>query len=508
MENHTRRAFLKKISLMASTGGTFSLLPSCTLTDKKHMNVGIKSELWQMGASDIANAIRKRIITSQEVVQAHLERIKTVNGKVNAVTLVLEKESLRAAKEADIALNKGAFVGPLHGVPITIKENIDLAGSPTTGGVAEYKNRVAQVDAPHIAQLKRAGAIPIARTNLPDMGLRWHTDSGLRGATRNPWDSSLTPGGSSGGEAVALATGMTPLGLGNDYGGSVRYPAQCCGITSIRPSRGRVAFASSFAIQEYSMTLQFFYVQGPMARNVADLRLALRNMSGPDARDPWWTPAPLEVQNAGEPVKVALSVDPGKQGVDPDVADGVRKAAQVLVDAGYIVEEMDPPVVQEAAELWAKLVGAEVRVLMLDSLKKVISHDALEFLYQFLAGIPEIDLPTYMREFANRNAIARKWTKFAERYPLILGPVSTMPPFLVGRDLAGVDAVQEFRNSLRLVVSVNLLGLPAVVVPVGLSKGIPQGVQIIGPMYREDLCFDAAERIERILRMPAPIDPN
>jgi amidase len=508
MRNQTRRDFLKTMAFATASCGAFSLLPSCAFTDKKGENVAIESELWQIGASDLADAIRKRIVTSQEVVQAHLERIKAINGQLNAVTLVLEEESLRAAKEADMALNKGAVVGPLHGVPMTIKENIDLAGSPTTVGVVAYKNRIAQVDAPHIAQLKRAGAIPIARTNLPDMGLRWHTDSGLRGATRNPWDSSLTPGGSTGGEAVALATGMTPLGLGNDYGGSLRYPAQCCGITSIRPSRGRVAYASSFATQEFPMTLQFFYVQGPMARNVADLRLALRNMSGPDARDPWWTPAPLEGQNVAEPIKVALSVDPGNQGVDPDVANGVRKAAQVLVDAGYIVEEMDPPAVQEAAELWAKLVGAEVRVLMLDNLKKVMSSDALKFLNQFLAGIPEIGLATYMREFADRNAIARKWTQFAERYPLILGPISTMPPFPVGRDLAGVDAVKEIRDSLRLVVSVNLLGLPAVVVPVGLSKGIPQGVQIIGPMCREDLCFDAAERIERILRMPTPIEPN
>jgi len=219
MRNQTRREFLKTMGFAAASGGVFSLFPSCAFTDKQGGNVAIESELWKIGATDIANAIRKRIVSSQEVVQAHLERIKAVNGTLNAVTIVLEEEALRAAKEADMALNKGAVVGPLHGIPMTIKENIDLAGSPTTAGVVAYKNRVAQVDAPHIAQLKRAGAIPIARTNLPDMGLRWHTDSGLRGATRNPWDSSLTPGGSSGGEAVALATGMTPLGLGN-YGTS------------------------------------------------------------------------------------------------------------------------------------------------------------------------------------------------------------------------------------------------------------------------------------------------
>lgn len=196
--------------------------------------------LWQLSASSLAKAIREKKVSSQEVVQAHLDRMEAVNHKVNAVTVVLEKEDLRAASDADKKISTGENLGPLRGVPITVKEAIDVVGSATTFGVVDLKDSMPETDAPVVSHLKRAGAIPIGRTNLPDFGLRWHTNNDLRGATLNPWDPSRTPGGSSGGEAVAIATGMSPLGIGNDMGGSLRYPAQCCGITALRPSLGRV----------------------------------------------------------------------------------------------------------------------------------------------------------------------------------------------------------------------------------------------------------------------------
>src|SRR5438270_2945424 len=199
-----------------------------------------KTTLWQLGATELADVIRKRSASSREVVQAHLERIDAVNPKVNAVTTTLAEEALAAADAADAALGQGAGASPLHGVPFTVKENIDVAGSATTWGAAMLGQQVASEDAPHIANLRAAGAIPIARTNMPDFALRWHTDSGVAGPTQNPWDASVTPGGSSGGEAAALITGMTPLGVGNDLGGSLRWPAQCCGISSLKPSLGRV----------------------------------------------------------------------------------------------------------------------------------------------------------------------------------------------------------------------------------------------------------------------------
>jgi len=468
----------------------------------------MKGELWSLGVTDLAKAIREKKVSSREVIQAHLDRIEAINHSLNAVTVVLTAESLRAAEAADETLSAGGTLGPLHGVPMTVKENIDLAGSPTTQGLIALKEAIPPLEAPHVTQLKQAGAIPIGRTNLPDFGLRWHTDNALRGATRNPWDPSRTPGGSSGGDAVAVATGMTPLGLGNDYGGSLRFPSQCCGITAIRPTCGRVAWASSLIPFELPITIQLFAVQGPMARHVRDLRLALKAMSGSDARDPWWTPAPHHGPPVGEPIKVAVSVDPGNQGVDTAVAAGVRKAAELLSAAGYAVEEIDPPAIAEAADIWVQLVAADTREVFLNLFKELASPEAFAFLNRLMELTPQSDLSSYIQGLATRNRIARQWSQFALRYPLILGPVSTAPPFPVGYDLAGENEVRALLSAMRLVTSVNLLGLPSVALPVGLADGIPLGVQIIGARYREDLCLDAAEAIERGAGVLTPIDPK
>jgi amidase len=465
----------------------------------------MQNELWRLGIVELAKAIREKRVSSREVIQAHLDRINAVNSKLNAVTVVLDEEALRAAEAADQALAKGATLGPLHGIPMTVKENIDLSGSPTTQGVVALKEALPPAESPHATHLKRAGAIPIGRTNLPDFGLRWYTDNALRGATKNPWDATRTPGGSSGGDAVALATGMTPLGLGNDYGGSLRYPSQCCGTTAIRPTFGRVARASSLAPAEFPITIQLFAVQGPMARHVQDLRLALEVMSGPDARDPWWTPAPLVGPTVEKPIKVAVSTNPGNSGIDSNVAAGVRKAAQLLSAAGYVVEEVDPPAIAEAMDIWSQLVVADIRAAFLPAMKETASPDALTFLDHFLGLRPESTLPSYIQALAERNRIARAWAQFALQYPLILGPVATIQPFPIGYDIAGKAQVQELLHTMRLVVSVNLLGLPSVAVPVGVAGGLPQGVQIIGSRYREDLCLDAAEAIERQVGVLTPI---
>lgn len=463
--------------------------------------------LWTWSASELAAAIREKRVSSREVVRAHLERIEVVNGDVNAVTVVLADEARARAAAADEAVAHGEALGPLHGVPMTVKENVDLAGSATTYGVRALVDAVPPVDAPHVAQLVRAGAIPLARTNLPDFGLRWHTDNALRGATRNPWDPSRTPGGSSGGEAAALATGMTPLGNGNDYGGSLRIPSQFCGVAALRPTLGRVPNAAALALGEPLPTLQLFMVQGPMARHVCDLRLAIELMSGRDARDPWWTPAPRTGEPVEPPVRVAMSVDPAGQGVHPDVAAGIRRAGEALADAGYAVEETEPPAVAEAADLWAELVFAELRVAMLPLLRPMLCADAARFLDLAIERAPKRDLAGYAGGLAARYGIARKWTEFHARRPLVLGPVCTEPAFPLGRDLEGSDAIAELLRAMRLVTTVNLLGLPAAAVPVGVQAGLPQGVQLIADRYREDLCLDAAQAIEDRLGARAPIDP-
>ncbi len=369
------------------------------------------TEWWRLGASDLAKAIRTRKASSREVVQAHLDRIAAVNPRLNAVTVVLADEALSAADAADRAVAGGGEIGPLHGVPMTVKENIDVTGTATTQGLPAMAEAIPPVDAPHIRQLKAAGAILIGRTNLPDFGLRWHTDNGLRGATKNPWDGSRTPGGSSGGEAASLATGMTPLGMGNDLGGSLRWPSQCNGTAALKPTLGRVADASALAPADAPIGFQLLAVQGPMARHVRDLRLAFDSMCAADARDPWWTPAPLRGPELARPVRVAVTVDPAGKGVHPDVAAGVRKAASALGAAGYAVEEVEPPMVAEATACWGALVTGEIQAAFLPLMEQAASPDTLTFLRSALEAIPPPDYAGYVGGLAARLGIARAWAQ-------------------------------------------------------------------------------------------------
>ena len=294
----------------------------------------LPAELWRAGAAQLAAAIRAREVSSRETIEAHLARIEAVNPRLNAVTVVLAEEALAAAERADEAIARGEAIGPLHGVPCTIKENIEVAGSATTNGILSLADAYAQRDAPAVERLREAGAIVIGRTNMPDLGMRWYSASTLWGATLNPWDADRTPGGSSGGEAAALASGMTPLGLGNDYGGSLRYPSQCCGTAALKPGYGRIAMTPREGMPDPAPSGELFTVTGPMARHIADLRLAFAVLAAPDPRDPRLAPAPLDGP-VGELPRVAFTVDPGGLGVDERVAEGVRRAADALAGAGY-----------------------------------------------------------------------------------------------------------------------------------------------------------------------------
>jgi amidase len=337
----------------------------------------ISTQLWQLGPRELADGIRKRSFSSVETVQAHLDRIAEVNPSLNALTRVLEEEALAAAAEVDAGLARGDSPGPLAGVPFTVKENIDLAGTATTWGVAALARAEAPVDAPQVANLRQAGAIPVGRSNMPDFALRWHTDNALHGATVNPFDSSVTPGGSSGGEAVALATGMTPLGLGNDLGGSLRWPAQCCGVACIRPTLGRVPSATVIEPSDALIGLQLMNAQGPMARRVDDLRLALQLMARQSDRDPWYVPAPLGNRDNGR-LRVAVVRDPAGAGVEPSIAEAVDRAARALREAGHTLADAEPPGVAEAARGWGILIAADVeRMTPAESLVDLLGHNPI-----------------------------------------------------------------------------------------------------------------------------------
>ena len=468
----------------------------------------MSNELWTMGAGDLAAAIRGRKVSSREVVEAHLARIDAQNPEINAVVARLDESALTAADAADRALAAGGDVGPLHGVPMTVKENIDVAGSATTQALVVLKDALPLADAPHVAQLRAAGAIPIGRTNLPDLGMRWHTDNALRGATLNPWARNRTPGGSSGGEAAALATGMTPLGLGNDYAGSLRWPSQCCGTAALKPGAGRVPAASMMPVPfPPALAIQLFAVQGPMARHVRDLRLAFASMCAPSPSDPDSVPAPLEGPTPVGPPHVSVVIEAAAERVDPHVAEGVRHAAEALADAGYVVEERTPPSLERAAELYFQtIIGFGQIVSRGVPIEQLVSKDFLRF-QQADAGAFGVACGEAAADvFAERHTIARAWSEYLAERPLVLAPVAAMQPFEVGYDMRGPDETLAWLRAIRMIVVANFLGLPSVAVPVGEAGDLPQGVQVIGPRFREDLCLAAAETIEDRLGSITPID--
>ena len=467
----------------------------------------MERELWRWDAVELAAAIRTRKVSSREAVQSVLERLEAVNPAINAVTVVLAEPALADADAADAAVKRGDALGMLHGVPVTIKENVDQTGQATTNGIVAYKDVIARSDSPPVANWKRAGAVIVGRTNTPAFSLRWDTDNALRGRTFNPWARERTPGGSSGGAASALASGIAPLAHGNDLGGSVRYPAYCCGVAGIRPTLGRVPAYNQTAGEERPPALQLMSVQGPLARRVRDVRLGLAAIAQRDPRDPWWVPAPLEGPPAARPIRVALSVDPAKQGVHPDVAAAVRAAGGALAEAGYAVEEVDPPDVAGAAACWVALIGAELRHVTLPYILKHGDADVIRCTEVTLAQGPDLGLDAYLKSLGDRSKHVRDWMLFFERYPLVVGPVSTEPPFTVGFDVESLERTRDVLRAQRLLVAVNLLGLPAVSVPTGVWGGLPLGVQVIGARYREDLCLDAAEVIEAQRGLPTPIDP-
>src|SRR5215470_17588496 len=336
------------------------------------------SEIWQLLATELAQRIARKQLSSAEVVDAHLARIEAVNPALNAVVHVLADEARAAAVQADRRLAAGETVGPLHGVPFTVKENIDMAGLPTTWGVPALAKAVVPADAPVVDRTRATDAIPIARTNLPDMALRVHTVSSLHGLTRNPWHPERTAGGSSGGEASALASGMSPIGLGNDIGGSLRNPANACGIASIRPTAGRVPDAGYVPAEDRLLAVQLMNVQGPMARRVADVRLGLQVLMGAHPRDPWSIDAPFEGPKLPRPLRVAVLPEPPGGGTDPKVAAVVRRAAQALAEAGYLVEELAPPRYEDAMVCWSRLIMGDFSSV-LAMLSPMMGSDAMAF---------------------------------------------------------------------------------------------------------------------------------
>ncbi len=463
------------------------------------------TELWQQGAAELAAMIAGKEVSSTEVVEAHLDRVDKVNPHLNAVTRVLGEEARAAAKAADAAVANGEQLGPLHGVPFTVKQNIDLAGCATDNGVPALAAAISPVDAPVVERMKAAGAIPIGRTNCPDMALRVHTDSSLHGLTRNPWDPTRTAGGSSGGEASALASGMSPIGLGNDIGGSLRNPATCCGIASLKPSAGMVPEFAFGPGADGPASFQLMPVEGPMARRISDVRLAFGLLAGRDPRDPYSLPVPIGSGRVeGRPLRVAVLAAPPGGSTDSRVADRVTAAAAVLADAGYDVTADAPPRFEDVVATWFAFIGEDIRT-MSPLLTPIMGDDGNRFLAALLDATAPLDLGGYTQVLMTRQALMREWGTWFAQTDLVLTPTWTQLPFPHGWDLEHPGETLEL---MRCVTPANLLGLPSACVPAGLVDGVPVGVLLTGDRFADDKTLDAAEVVEAALGLATPIDPK
>jgi amidase len=425
----------------------------------------MSDDLWGLDTVTLVAGIRDGEFTARDVVTACLERIDATNPQINALTEVRPDAALEAADAADRAVAEGQPLGLLHGVPVVIKACVDVAGWVTDYGCAAMQDNMAEQSSPCVQNWLNAGAIVIGRSNTPEFACRWETTNDLYGATHNPWDAKYTPGGSSGGSAAALTVGMAALGHGTDLGGSLRHPAQACGLASIRPGRGRVPGWVPTASGEPAVGFQLMNTDGLVARRVGDARLGLQAMVAGDSHDPWWLPVPLD-QSSDKPPTVALVVNPTGGGINEQVKSGVEHAGQLLNAAGYEVEEIEPPAIAEAADLWMTICLGELLALLEPAVKDICGPTLRRTFDCFRAALPMPSLEQYASAFGRRSAILRDWLAFFERYPLIVAPVSTEPPLLQDQDIASPESNREIIDSMRMTVPVNLLGLPAAVVPV------------------------------------------
>ena len=424
--------------------------------------------LWQLSACDLAEGIRRRTFSCVEVTTAVVDRVRSKNPALNAIVFDLTGEALAEARRADQDLADGQLRGPLHGVPVTIKENVDQRGSPTTNGLPAFRNATAADDAPIVRHFRHAGAIIVGRTNTPELSMRLTTDNPLRGRTVNPWHPDASPGGSSGGAGAACAAGFGPIHHGNDIGGSLRYPAYCCGLATVKPTPGRVPAWNPSATAERGLLAQLMSVQGAICRDVRDVRLATEVMSQRDARDPWWVPAPFFGDPLPKPVRVAVTRNPHGFPIHPAIDRAVASAAGWLADAGYAVEEVEPPPVTEPARAWFQVAVAEMKRTLFPLAAEHGSQTIQDIFgyYERLEGI--VDAEGYMRGIAERTRMTRAWSVFLDTYPLVLTPFLMRPTFPWNHDARGFEQTKELFAAGIYSHGINYLGLPAGVVPVGL----------------------------------------
>ena len=458
-------------------------------------------KLWQLTATEIIKKIKNKEISVRESVDSAINRSEEVNPKINAVVTSMGSAALERADSLDQKIKNGEDIGILGGVPVTVKVNVDQIGYATTNGLKIQKGLVAKQNNPVISNLEKSGAIIIGRTNTPAFSLRWFTRNTLHGHTLNPINKNITPGGSSGGAAAAVAAGIGAIGHGTDIAGSIRYPAYACGVHGLRPSLGRVP-AHNFSGPDRFIGGQLMAVSGPIARSIEDLKVSFNAMSRPDSYDPWYMPVPLK----GEPrsKKVALCLSPDGMKVSEEVKSALISSAKLLEEAGWEIHDVDTPPLRKAMESQLMLWMAEMQHGAAEAVIKENDPDA-NMVYQRLKNLcPTVDLNVIMKVLQSRASLVREWRLFLKDYPVMLCPVSGELPF---DDLKDVGSQQNFEDIIEAQltqIGLPFISLPGLTVTTGMVGDRPVGIQVVSDFYREDLMLDVGSILGKTIGVVDP----
>jgi Asp-tRNA(Asn)/Glu-tRNA(Gln) amidotransferase A subunit family amidase len=452
-------------------------------------------------AASMAEQIRKKKISPLQLVEAHLAQIEKLNPRLNAFVHVDAERALEAAVVAETSVMQGKTLGPLHGVPISVKSSLAVAAMRCESGTRLRSGFMPERDAPLVARLRAAGAIVLGTTNTPELLMAWETDNLLYGRTNNPWDLERTPGGSSGGEAAAIAAGMSAGGVGSDGGGSIRVPAHFSGICGLKPTPGRIPATGHYPVSAGPFAL--IGVVGPMARTVADLKVLFEVMQGPDVGDTCAAPVPVRWPSDGETKKLRIGYfeDDGRTPVTAETRAAVGIAAQALRSAGFQVERLRPEGLEEARQLWWKYFVVAGGML-LGPLFRGRESDLSPILKQFLeysAAEPALTAETVLQAWMQRDGLRARFLGQMEQYPLLLCPAASIPAFRHGERSWQVESkTVDYLDAWSYAEFFNLLGNPAVAVPVGRSSdGLPIGVQVVGRPWEEEQVLSVAAALEK-----------
>ncbi len=459
------------------------------------------TDLTFLPAVEMAAQIRRKSISPLELVDQHLAKIERLNPTLNAFVNVDPERARREAKSAEAAMLHGEKVGPLHGVPLSIKSSIEVGGMPCEAGTRLRAGIVAQQDAPLVARLRQAGAIILGVTNTPELLMAWETDNLLHGRTRSPWSLERTPGGSSGGEAAAISAGMSAGGVGSDGGGSIRVPAHFTGICGLKPTPGRVPSTGHFPPSGGPFAL--IGVVGPMARTVADLKALFSVMQGPDDGDTCAAPVTLRWPEEGHTrnLRIGYFEDDGRTPITPETRDAVRKAAAALGNAGFTVEPFRPQGLEEARVLWRKFFVTAGGMLIRPMFKGRLL-DASPIMQQFLEW-SAIEAPltgeSLLDAWIRRDALRADFLAQMRKYPILLCPAAALPAFKHGERSWQIEGkTVDYLDAWSYTEWFNLLGNPAAVIPVSQSpEGLPIGVQLVGRPWEEENVLSVAAYLER-----------